>query len=176
MCVLLGAFDLLRHNTNGALSIRLTPGMSFLWLLTACTLGVLLAVPLRRHFVVDEKLPYPDGTCGGRDHPRDGPAARGQRDGQAQRTARVQGGDVGGRVSALLMIFRDDTQLVPHIRHALGVVSGARPGWVPLVRKASTRRGRCSAPTARPPGAHGVVLAGLGVGGVPTASSTSAPA
>src|SRR3954452_5901830 len=56
MCVLLGAFDLLHHNTGGALGIRLTPGMSFLWLATACTLGVLLAVPLRRHFVVDEKL------------------------------------------------------------------------------------------------------------------------
>src|SRR5262245_5640869 len=63
MCVLLGAFDLLHHNTGGALGIRLTPGMSFLWLATACTLGVLLAVPLRRHFVVDEKLAYPDGTA-----------------------------------------------------------------------------------------------------------------
>src|SRR4029079_5779972 len=63
MCVLLGAFDLLHHNTGGALGIRLAPWMSFLWLLTACTLGVLLAVPLRRHFIVDEKLPYPDGTA-----------------------------------------------------------------------------------------------------------------
>ena len=63
MCTLLGAFDLLRHNTNGVLGIELTPMMSFLWLTTACTLGVLLAAPLRRHFVVDEKLPYPDGTA-----------------------------------------------------------------------------------------------------------------
>ena len=32
MCVLLGAFDILRHNTGGKLGIELTPAMSFLWL------------------------------------------------------------------------------------------------------------------------------------------------
>ncbi len=80
MCVLLGAFDLL-HNANpddfaltvtvnklasGAASTPetyLTPWMSFLWLTAAATLGTLLAVPLRRHFVVDEKLPYVDGMA-----------------------------------------------------------------------------------------------------------------
>jgi len=41
--------------------MELTPIMSFAWLTAACTLGVLLAVPLRRHFIVDEKLAYVDG-------------------------------------------------------------------------------------------------------------------
>ena len=36
----------------------LTPLQSFVWLTTAGLLGVLLAVPMRQHFVVDEKLTY----------------------------------------------------------------------------------------------------------------------
>src|SRR6185503_14956975 len=43
--------------------MELTPMTSFLWLTAAATLGVLMAVPLRRHFVVDEKLPYVDGMA-----------------------------------------------------------------------------------------------------------------
>ena len=38
---------------------------TFLWLSTAGLLGVLLAVPLRRHFIVDEKLPFADGIAAG---------------------------------------------------------------------------------------------------------------
>ena len=63
MCVLLGAFDILKHNTGGEFGMELTPIKSFCWLTAACTLGVLMAVPLRRHFVVDEKLPYVDGMA-----------------------------------------------------------------------------------------------------------------
>ena len=63
MCVLLGAFDILRANSHGKFAIELTPLTSFLWLTTACTLGVLLAVPLRQHFIVDEKLPFVDGLA-----------------------------------------------------------------------------------------------------------------
>src|SRR6185503_18793300 len=36
---------------------------SFLWLTAASVLGLLLAVPLRRHYVVDEKLTYADGVA-----------------------------------------------------------------------------------------------------------------
>ncbi|MBA3456683.1 MAG: OPT/YSL family transporter, partial [Deltaproteobacteria bacterium] len=63
MCVLLGAFELLSHNTKGKYGMVLEPHVSFLWLTCAATLGVLMAVPLRRHFVVDEKLPYVDGLA-----------------------------------------------------------------------------------------------------------------
>ena len=35
----------------------------FIWLTCASLLGVLLAAPMRRHFIVDEKLPFPDGMA-----------------------------------------------------------------------------------------------------------------
>src|SRR6476661_1875015 len=63
MCILLGGFDILRHSRPDIFKMNLTPFDSFLWLSAACSLGVLLAVPLRRHFVVDEKLPYVDGLA-----------------------------------------------------------------------------------------------------------------
>ena len=62
MCVLLAAFDMLAASPNVSFSIVLTPMQSFAWLTTAGVLGVLLAVPMRQHFVVDEKLPYPDAS------------------------------------------------------------------------------------------------------------------
>src|SRR5687768_11817565 len=65
MCVLLGAFDILRHRTGGQFGEVLEPYEAFIWLTIACTLGVLLAVPLRRHFIVDEKLPFADGVAAG---------------------------------------------------------------------------------------------------------------
>jgi putative OPT family oligopeptide transporter len=63
MCVLLGAFDILKDKTGGQFSLVLEPWVSFLWLTVACTLGVLLAVPLRQHFIVDEKLTFADGVA-----------------------------------------------------------------------------------------------------------------
>ncbi|MBA3393095.1 MAG: OPT/YSL family transporter [Deltaproteobacteria bacterium] len=82
MCVLLGAFDILAFNTRTSalpFKLELTPFTSFLWLTAAATLGVLMAVPLRRHFIVDEKLPYVDGLATGEtitvlDPPRDASA------------------------------------------------------------------------------------------------------
>jgi uncharacterized oligopeptide transporter (OPT) family protein len=161
MCVLLGAFDLLHHNTGGALGIRLTPGMSFLWLATACTLGVLLAVPLRRHFVVDEKLAYPDGTAAAEtiivmDPPREASATIKRNALRAFKTVMW-----GAAVSALLMVFRDDTKLVPHIRHVLGAVAG----WVPLIPESFDAPWTLLGPdSAAAQVAHGVILARMGVG------------
>ncbi len=65
MCVLLGAFDLLNASDSTKFRIELPWYTSFLWLTAACSLGVLMAVPLRRHFVVDEKLPFVDGLSTG---------------------------------------------------------------------------------------------------------------
>jgi uncharacterized oligopeptide transporter (OPT) family protein len=65
MCVLLAAFDMLRASPTVAFSLTVTPLQSFAWLSAAGLLGVLLAVPMRQHFVVDEKLPYPDGMAAG---------------------------------------------------------------------------------------------------------------
>jgi len=63
MCVLMGAFDILRAKPELGFHLELTWWKTFLWLSSAGTLGVLLAVPLRRHFIVEEKLPYADGLA-----------------------------------------------------------------------------------------------------------------
>ncbi len=67
MCVLLAAFDMLRGTlltpSTVGFTLDLTVGKAFIWLTIAGTLGVLLAVPLRRHFIVDEKLPFADGIA-----------------------------------------------------------------------------------------------------------------
>jgi uncharacterized oligopeptide transporter (OPT) family protein len=114
MCVLLGAFDILRYRTEGKFGITLEPIDSFLWLTVACTLGVLLAVPLRRHFIVDEKLPFADGVAAGEtlivlDPPRGGPAADPQ--GWARARAAAQALGFGVLLSAILMVFRADARL-----------------------------------------------------------------
>src|SRR5262245_1889135 len=65
MCVLLAAFDILTNKKGFSLGIHLTWIESFAWLTTAGLLGVLLAVPLRRHYIVEEKLPFADGLAAG---------------------------------------------------------------------------------------------------------------
>src|SRR5262245_51175852 len=65
MCVLLAAFDMLAASRTVSFTLTLTPLQSFTWLTTAGLLGVLLAVPMRQHFVVDEKLTYADGMAAG---------------------------------------------------------------------------------------------------------------
>src|SRR5437016_8185239 len=65
MCVLLAAFDMLAASPNVAFKLTLTPLQSFAWLTTAGLLGVLLAVPMRQHYVVDEQLTYADGVAAG---------------------------------------------------------------------------------------------------------------
>jgi len=172
MCVLLGAFDILHHNTNGALGVHLTPTMSFLWLTTACTLGVLLAVPLRRHFIVDEKLPFPDGTAAAEtvlvlDPPRDAsPLVKRN----ALRAFKAVMWGVG--LSGLVMLFREDTKLVPHMQSALGHLSSLLAGCVPKIPEGLdapwTYFGRVTSELG-PDGTAseivaGVVLANMGVG------------
>src|SRR3990172_1304716 len=65
MCVLLAAFDLL--NQQGVLSppIHLGTWQIFFWLCSASLLGILLAVPMRRHYIDEENLTYADGLAAG---------------------------------------------------------------------------------------------------------------
>ena len=65
MCILLAAFDMLAASPGANFHVTLTPLQAFWWLSTGGLLGVLLAIPMRQHFVVDERLPYPDGTAAG---------------------------------------------------------------------------------------------------------------
>src|SRR5437762_513425 len=65
MCVLLAAFDML--NQKGVLSpaIHLGTWQIFFWLCGASLLGILLAVPMRRHYIDEENLTYADGLAAG---------------------------------------------------------------------------------------------------------------
>src|SRR6266513_4093045 len=65
LCVLLAAFDLL--NAKGVLNppIYLNTLQIFCWLCSASLLGILLAVPMRRHYIDEENLTYADGLAAG---------------------------------------------------------------------------------------------------------------
>jgi len=65
MAVLLAAFDML--NAKGVLNppIHLNTLQIFLWLCSASLLGILLAVPMRRHYIDEENLTYADGLAAG---------------------------------------------------------------------------------------------------------------
>ncbi len=155
MCILLGGFDILRHSRPDIFSLELTPLASFLWLSVACTLGVLLAVPLRRHFVVDEKLPYADGLAASEtlivlDPPREA-SAEIKRNALAAFRAVMWG--VG--LSGFIMLIREDSKLIPlipegweapwhYLGHGVDQVKNAAGALVPVM--------------------SGVVLANLGVG------------
>ena len=65
MAVLLAAFDML--NTKGVFNppIHLNTLQIFCWLCSASLLGILLAVPMRRHYIDEENLTYADGLAAG---------------------------------------------------------------------------------------------------------------
>ena len=65
LCVLMAAFDLLEMDPTLGFDFHLTRMQSFIWLTTAGILGALMAVPMRRHFIVDEKLTFADGVAAG---------------------------------------------------------------------------------------------------------------
>jgi putative OPT family oligopeptide transporter len=130
MCGVLASFDFLRHSAIVRFRIDPSPVQVFVWLTCASLLGVLLAAPMRRHFIVDEKLPFPDGTAAAEtlivlDPPRrlgaDDPEWK-----SARRAAAVLG--VGLAVSGLLMLVRSDVPFVKWIPDTLttgGLTLGA---------------------------------------------------
>lgn len=63
MVIVLAAFDLLA--ARGGVKIELSTLQIFLWLTIGGALGVLLAVPLRRHYIDEENLMFADGTAAG---------------------------------------------------------------------------------------------------------------
>jgi uncharacterized oligopeptide transporter (OPT) family protein len=65
MCVVLAAMDMLNARPELGFSVHLSALQIFGWLSVAGLLGVLLAVPLRRHYIDDEDLRFADGTAAG---------------------------------------------------------------------------------------------------------------
>lgn len=65
MCVVLAAIDMLNAKPELGFSLHLTPLQIFVWMSLAGMLGVLLAVPLRKHYIDEENLQFADGTAAG---------------------------------------------------------------------------------------------------------------
>jgi uncharacterized oligopeptide transporter (OPT) family protein len=108
MCVLLAAFDLL--NAKGILNppIHLGTWQIFLWLCSASLLGILLAVPMRRHYIDEENLTYADGLAAGETiivlH-------EGREKGASAGPVKALG--LGGLASGVLMILTSFLKLFP---------------------------------------------------------------
>jgi len=122
MCIVLASFDMLRES-NPTFLLNPTPMQTFIWLTALSALGILLSVPMRKHFVVDEDLPFPDGIAAAEtlkvlDPPRG--TAKGDLEwDRARRAATVLG--IGMLLSALLMFFREDAKMFSFIPE----------GWTP---------------------------------------------
>jgi uncharacterized oligopeptide transporter (OPT) family protein len=65
LCWLLAAFDLLAADPTSGFNVHLTRVQTWIWLSASGLLGVFMAVPLRKHFIEDEDLPFPDGVAAG---------------------------------------------------------------------------------------------------------------
>lgn len=63
MAVVLAAIDML--DARGLLALHLTGPQIFAWLAPAGILGVLLSVPLRKHYIDEEDLTFADGVAAG---------------------------------------------------------------------------------------------------------------
>ncbi|HSS22099.1 MAG TPA: OPT/YSL family transporter [Pyrinomonadaceae bacterium] len=107
MSVLLAAFDML--NSSGKLNppIHLGTGQIFFWLCGASVLGILLAVPMRRHYIDEENLTYADGVAAGETilvlH-------EGREKGAGAGTVQALG--LGGLVSGILTFFTTQLELI----------------------------------------------------------------
>jgi uncharacterized oligopeptide transporter (OPT) family protein len=108
LCVIMAAFDMLRMDPSLGFTFTLTPLQSFLWLTSAGWLGVFLSVPMRRHFVVEEKLPYPDGVAAGETI-----LVLDERGHGSKTATRAMGW--GSLASAAVMTLRADTRLLGNV-------------------------------------------------------------
>jgi uncharacterized oligopeptide transporter (OPT) family protein len=112
MCGILATFEILRADKTAHFTLNPTPLQTFLWLTCASLLGVVLSAPMRRHFIVDQKLPFPDGMAAAEtllvlDPPRDAPPDERS---VARKAAMVMGACL--LASGLLMLVRGDSNLL----------------------------------------------------------------
>ncbi|MCL2178021.1 MAG: OPT/YSL family transporter [Proteobacteria bacterium] len=107
MCVVLAAFDLLNSKPELGFHLSPTPLQVFIWMTLAGMLGVLLAVPLRKHFIDEENLPFPDGIAAGE-------TLKILDEGSLQAKNKLRMLGVGGGLGVLSTWFRD-----------------GKPAWIP---------------------------------------------
>jgi len=105
LCVIMAAFDLLRQDPTVNFTFELQPYQAFLWLSAAGILGVLLSVPMRQHFVVDEKLTFADGVAAGETL-----IVLDSKGGESRAAARSMA--IGGVLSAIGFALREDARLI----------------------------------------------------------------
>jgi uncharacterized oligopeptide transporter (OPT) family protein len=106
VCIVMAAFDLLRQDPSVHVHVpELTTLQWFLWLTAAGVLGVFLSVPMRQHFVVDEKLTFADGVAAAETLVVLDSKSEGSH-GAARSLA------VGGVLSGLIMVLREDARLL----------------------------------------------------------------
>ena len=86
-------------------TFALTPVQAFAWLTTAGLLGMLLSVPMRQHFVVEEQLTFADGVAAGETI-----IVLDSRGSGSRAATRSMG--LGTLLSGVLMTLREDTRLI----------------------------------------------------------------
>jgi len=104
MAVVLAAMDML--NQRGLLDLHLSGTQIFAWLAPSGLLGVLLAVPLRKHYIDQENLTFADGTAAGE-------TLLLLDEGPRQAKPRVAALGLGGAVSALFTLGRQVLGWIP---------------------------------------------------------------
>jgi uncharacterized oligopeptide transporter (OPT) family protein len=104
MSVVLAAIDML--NQRGLLALHLTGWQIFAWLAPSGLLGVLLAVPLRKHYIDEENLPFADGMAAGE-------SLMVLDQGPKEAGPRVAALGIGGVVSAALAFVRQALGWIP---------------------------------------------------------------
>jgi uncharacterized oligopeptide transporter (OPT) family protein len=104
MAVVLAAIDML--NQRGLLDLHLSGLQIFAWLAPSGLLGVLLAVPLRKHYIDQENLTFADGTAAGE-------TLLVLDEGPRQAKPRVAALGIGGFVSAAFTVARQALGWIP---------------------------------------------------------------
>ena len=116
MAVVLAAIDML--NNRGLLDLHLSGAQIFAWLAPSGLLGVLLAVPLRKHYIDQENLTFADGTAAGE-------TLLVLDEGPRQAGPRVAALGIGGGISAAFCILRDGLKWIPEAINFTFVSSNA---------------------------------------------------
>jgi len=130
MAVVLAAMDML--NQRGLLNLHLSGLQIFAWLAPSGLLGVLLAVPLRKHYIDQENLTFADGTAAGQ-------TLLLLDEGPRQARPRVAALGIGGAVSAFCAVARQVLGWIPETvnftfmsRHAEALRLGTEVGVLSL--------------------------------------------